>query len=471
MRKQHKVQHGGSGHGGFGNRERPATPDEILGRIERLPLSSWQISTRIVVGTATFFDAFDALSIAYVLPVIVPMWKLGFTDVSLLISAGYVGQLVGALIGGSLAERYGRRPVVIVSVLWFGVLSLACGFAWSYQSLVVLRLLQGLGLGAEVAVAATYISELAKAKGRGKFVLLFELVFPVGLVAAALLGKWIVPNLGWQYLFFVGGIPALFALFMMRNLPESPRWLASRGRAAEATEAIAFIEDKVKAATGAPLPAPQPVAAKVGTQPAHWTDLFGRTYLSRTLVIWLCWFAAYFANYGLATWLPTVYQKIFELPLEQALTYGLVAPSLGLLSSLTCALLIDYIGRRIWFAGSFAVGATAFIILWWIGPTTSERVLVLSSISYMAISTLSLALYLYTSELYPTRVRAFGTSAGTAWLRLASIIGPYVVGTVLARGALGDVFLVFGLVVLFAAIVVALFATETKGRVLEEISP
>jgi MFS transporter, putative metabolite:H+ symporter len=451
--------------------ERPATPDEILGRIERLPLSSWQISTRIIVGTATFFDAFDALSIAYVLPVIVPMWNLAFTDVSLLISAGYVGQLIGALIGGSLAERYGRRPVVIVSVLWFGVLSLACGFAWSYPSLVVLRLLQGLGLGAEVPVAATYISELAKAKGRGKFVLLFELVFPVGLVAAALLGKWIVPNLGWQYLFFVGGIPALFALFMMRNLPESPRWLASRGRAAEATEAIAFIEDKVKIATGAPLPAPQPVAAKVGTQPAHWTDLFGRAYLSRTLVIWLCWFAAYFANYGLATWLPTVYQNIFKLPLEQALTYGLAAPSLGLLSSLTCALLIDYIGRRIWFAGAFAVGATAFIVLWWIGPTTPERVLVLSSISYMAISTLSLALYLYTSELYPTRVRAFGTSAGTAWLRLASIIGPYVVGTVLARGSLGEVFLVFGLVVLIASIVVALFATETKGRVLEEISP
>src|SRR6202041_2656012 len=100
----------------------------------------------------------------------------------------------------------------------------------SFQSLLVLRLLQGLGLGAEVPVAATYISELAKAKGRGRFVLLFELVFPVGLVAAAVLGKWIVPNLGWPYLFYVGGVPALFALFMMRNLPESPRWLASRGR-------------------------------------------------------------------------------------------------------------------------------------------------------------------------------------------------------------------------------------------------
>jgi len=448
-----------------------ATPEDIIARIERLPLSSWQIKTRIVVGTATFFDAFDALSIAYVLPAIGPLWKLSLADVTWLISAGYVGQLIGAMIGGALAERLGRRPVVTASVLWFGVFSLACGSAWSYQSLLVLRLLQGLGLGAEVPVAATYISELAKAHGRGRFVLLFELVFPVGLVAAAVFGKWIVPNLGWQYLFYVGGVPALFALVMMRNLPESPRWLAARGRSGEAGEAIAFIETAVVAATGKPLAAPRAVPATLAIRPASWSDLFGRDYLSRTLVIWVCWFAAYFANYGLATWLPTVYQNIFKLPIEQALTYGLVAPSAGLASSLACALLIDRIGRRIWFAGAFGLGAVALLALWWIGPTTPERVLVLSSLSYMCISTLSLALYLYTAELYPTRVRALGTSTGTAWLRMASIIGPWVVGTTIATGGLGDVFLVFGLVVLAACIVVALFATETKARVLEEISP
>jgi putative MFS transporter len=116
-----------------------ATPEDILARIERLPLSSWQIRTRIIVGTATFFDAFDALAIAYVLPVIVPLWKLAPGQIGTLISAGFVGQLVGALVGGSLAERFGRRPVIVVAVLWFGLLSLACGFAWSYESLLVLR--------------------------------------------------------------------------------------------------------------------------------------------------------------------------------------------------------------------------------------------------------------------------------------------------------------------------------------------
>jgi MFS family permease len=365
-----------------------AAAQDILARIERLPLSSWQIRTRIIVGTATFFDAFDALSIAYVLPVIVPLWKLAPAQIGTLISFGFLGQLIGALIGGSLAERFGRRPVIIIAVTWFGLLSFACGFAWSYDSLLVLRLLQGLGLGAEVPVAATYISELARAKGRGRFVLLFELVFPLGLLAAAI-----------------------------------------------------------------------------------WSDLFGGIYLKRTLVIWVCWFATYFANYGLTTWLPTVYQNVFKLPLDRALTYGLAAPAAGLLTSFACAMLIDYVGRRIWFAAAFAGAAIGFLSLWWIGPTSAERVLVLSTLAYMCISTLSLALYLYTAELYPTRVRALGTSTATAWLRLASILGPQIVGFLIAGGGLGDVFLVFGLVVAAASVTVALFATETRARVLEAISP
>src|SRR5258708_1069712 len=123
-----------------------AAPQDVLARIERLPLSSWQIRTRIIVGTATFFDPFHALSTAYVLPVIVPLWKLAPAQIGTLISFGFLGQLIGALAGGALAERFGRRPVIIVAVLWFGLLSFACGFAWSYESLMVLRFLQGLGL-------------------------------------------------------------------------------------------------------------------------------------------------------------------------------------------------------------------------------------------------------------------------------------------------------------------------------------
>ena len=210
-----------------------------------------------------------------------------------------MGQLIGAIAGGWLAERFGRRPVIVASILWFGLFSIACAFAWNYQSLLILRTFKGLGLGAEVPVAATYISELAKARGRGRFVLLFEMVFPVGILMAALLGRWIVPNLGWQYMFYVGGLPALLALFMMRQLPESPRWLASRGRMQDAAITLSEIESAVERATGKLLPPHQSLKAPAWKKGADWSDLFKGIYLKRTLVLWLCWFATYLANYGL----------------------------------------------------------------------------------------------------------------------------------------------------------------------------
>src|SRR5262249_26666090 len=159
--------------------------DDIVARLERLPTSWWQVKARIIVGVATFFDAFDALAIASVLPVIVPLWKLTPPQIGLMISAGFLGQLLGALLFGWIAERYGRMTAMIWSIALFAVMSLACALAWDYNSLLVLRTVQGIGLGGEVPVAAVFISELAKAQGRGRFVLLYELVFPIGLVAAS----------------------------------------------------------------------------------------------------------------------------------------------------------------------------------------------------------------------------------------------------------------------------------------------
>jgi len=178
--------------------------DNIVARLERLPTSWWQVKTRIIVGVATFFDAFDALAIASVLPVIAPLWKLAPQQIGFMISAGFLGQLAGALLFGFIAERYGRMTAMIWSIALFGVMSLVCAFAWDYNSLLIFRTIQGVGLGGEVPVAAVFISELAKAHGRGRFVLLYELVFPIGLVAVALAGVWVVPRLGWQYMFAIG---------------------------------------------------------------------------------------------------------------------------------------------------------------------------------------------------------------------------------------------------------------------------
>jgi MFS transporter, putative metabolite:H+ symporter len=447
----------------------PSAVDRIVARIERLPTSWWQIKARIIVGTATFFDAFDALAIASVLPMVAPLWKLTQPQTGFLISAGFLGQLVGALLFGWLAERHGRMTAMIWSIALFSVMSLVCAFAFDYWSLLVLRAIQGIGLGGEVPVAAVFISELAKAKGRGRFVLLYELVFPIGLVAASLVGLWVVPRLGWQYMFAIGALPGLLALLLRRLLPESPRWLAVHGRHSEAEAAMAYIESETQKATGEPLPPVKPVVSTL-EKPASLADLFGPLYLRRTLVVWVMWFCAYSVNYGLAIWLPTVYRTVFKLPLEQSLTYGLITQAVGLLGTLICALVIDHVGRRLWFAWSFAAAAVALAALAVYQAPTAEQVLTCMTIAYFFISSVNIGVYLYTPELYPTRVRALAVGTATAWLRFASIIGPTVVGTMIASG-LPAVFLTFAAVAGIAAAITGLFAVETKGRVLEEASP
>ena len=445
------------------------TVDNVVARIERLPTSWWHVKTRIIVGVATFFDAFDALAIATVLPVLVPLWKLTPPQIGLLISAGFLGQLVGALLFGWIGERFGRMHAMIWSIATFAVMSFVCAFAWDYNSLLVFRTLQGVGLGGEVPIAAVYISELSKARNRGRFVLLYELVFPIGLVTSSLLGLWIVPRFGWQWMFYIGALPAILALFLRAWLPESPRWLAVHGRQAEAEAALSMIERETQKSTGQPLPPVQPVVSTRDT-PASLSDLFGALYLRRTLVVWVIWFSAYFINYGLVIWLPTIYRTVFKLPLDVSLRYGLITQAVGLLGTLICALTIDYIGRRVWFAVAFAAAFASLGMLATAVNPTSEQVLTYMTISYFFVSTINIGVYLYTPELYPTRARALGVGTATAWLRFASMIGPTVVGYMIA-GGLQSVFLTFAVVAAIAAIITAAFAIETKGRVLEEVSP
>lgn len=447
------------------------TAGGFVGRMELLPTSWWHVRTRIIVGTATFFDAFDALTIAYVLPVLVKEWALRPESIGLIIAIGYVGQLFGALLFGWLADRRGRLPVLVMTVTIFSLCSGLLALAWNVPSLLLLRLLQGVGLGGEVPVAASYISEISKAKGRGKFVLLYELIFPIGLMVVAFVSYWVVPQWGWRWLFVIGGGSALLTLVMRRVLPESPRWLLSTGRVAEAEAALATIEERAGHRRGEHA---QAIIDRSAAEPPSTTrlgELFAPTYRRRTIGVWIIWFTTYLANYGMTTWLPSLYTSVYKLPLEQALRYNLVATAAGLMGSLACALLIDRIGRRLWLIGALAGGALAMLTLWWLGAVTAFSVLILSALANMFISSVCLALFVYTPELYPTRIRALGISIGSAWLRLAAIIGPIVVGTILVRSTIGWVFLIFGLALIIGAGVAALCAEETREQVLEVLSP
>jgi putative MFS transporter len=446
----------------------------LLERLENMPVSRFLIKTRIIVGVATFFDAFDALAIAYVLPVLVGLWKLTPVEIGFMISIGFVGQFVGAILFGWLAERCGRLRVATWTVAIFALASFACALAPSYSVLLVLRFIQGIGLGGEVPIAAAYINEFSRAKGRGRFFMVYELVFPLGLLAAALIGMWAVPNLGWQSMFIIGGAPAVLVLFMRKVLPESPRWLIAVGRLDEAQQVVEKLEryagssysDAKRTSSGA-----TSAATPVKQEQGRWKDLFSGRYLKRTLVLWCLWISAYFIVYGLTAWLPTVYRTVFKLPLDVSLQYALITTACGFVGNVACAFLIDRTGRKTWFVASFLLGGVALGALYFLGAASPMHVVVLSSVSYVFISSIALSLYLYTPELYPTRVRALGVGAASSWLRVASAVGPTFVGAIIAGGKLAPVFGVFALLALFGAVVMVLFSEETTDRQLEEISP
>src|SRR5438067_1325601 len=214
----------------------------LIARLENMPFSRFHAKARIVVGSATFFDAFNALALAFALPVLIRLWNITPAETGFLIGASYVGQLAGALLFSWLAERFGRVPSAAAATALMSIMSLACALAGSFPALFASRLIQGIGVGGEMPVAAAYISELSKARGRGKFFMLYEMIFPIGLMTTSQVGALVVPEFGWRALFLIGGIPGLIVTWFLLRLPESPRWLIAKGRISEAELIVKQIE-------------------------------------------------------------------------------------------------------------------------------------------------------------------------------------------------------------------------------------
>jgi len=449
----------------------PVSEETISARIERLPVTSWYRRMMLIVGTAGFFDAFDALTIAFVMPVLIGLWHITPPQIGALIGIGYLGQLIGAIGFSWLAERFGRRAVLQWTIAIIGLLSVACAFAWSYDSLFWFRFVQGFGLGAEVPIAATYMNELARHDLRGRLVALFQSIFAFGVMVTELVAMFAVPYLGWQSMFVIGAAPALLAMALRRLVPESPRWLAAHGRLEEADQTLTRIE----AAIGAehklpPLPTNIPPIVR---HSASWLDLFRGGFLGRTLTAWAMAFATSIVGYGLLVWLPTIYRTVYHLPIEQNLRYSFVSYFVGLFGSLSGVFLIDRFGRRPCYMIAFFGAALPLLALWWLGragPAPVETVVWLASIALFFMSIILASIYVYIPEIYPTPIRALGAGTASAWLRLASIVGPAIVGAILGQAGVAIVFLFFALVGLAGGAVVFLFAIETRGKILEEIA-
>ncbi|MEK4323509.1 MFS transporter [Bacillus sp. FSL K6-3221] len=437
---------------------------QLLTRMESVPFSRWHLKPRIIMGSATFFDAFDALSLAFVLPVLIGMWNLSPAQIGLLIGSGYIGQAIGAIVFGWLAERRGRVFSAKWTVFLMSIMSIACVFSGNFMALFIFRFIQGIGVGGEVPVAASYINELSRAQGRGRFFMLYEMIFPLGLMISAQIGAYVVPSFGWKWMFLIGGIGGLIVFVFFFMLRESPRWLISKGRLDEAERII----EEIEASTDKRMPVANQVSSS--TEKGDWKELFSTFYRKRTLVVWGLWFSAYFVSNGLNNWLPSLYNTVYHLPVGDSLRAASLTNILQTIGVFACAFLIDKVGRKRWATIAFVLTGVLLTALWISGATSPESVIYLGSAAYGMMGTITVLLYLYTPEIYPTRMRVIGTAFATAWLRLASAIAPIMIGFILEVSGVSTIFILFASVTVVGAIL-AFKMIETREKVLEDIAP
>ena len=217
-----------------------------------------------------------------------------------------------------------------------------------------------------------------------------------------------------------------------------------------------------------PLPRDLPLVNEVKPRVA---DLFKGIYLKRTITVWFMWIGAYFVTYGLTAWAPTLFNFVFHLPVQQSLAYGLVLSGIGLGGALLTIYLIEAIGRKPMFIIGLGVCSLPLLSFAFLGQLSAIEVLLIVSGSFFFCSFLALGLATYTAEIYPTQLRALGGGVASAWQRAASMAGPIMVGWVLPHWGLNSVFVVFGLFALMGCLVTLFFAIETRGQVLERLSP
>ncbi|NYF16058.1 putative MFS transporter [Microbacterium sp. AK009] len=442
-------------------------PESVSDRLDGLPFTRRHLRVLTGSGVGWALDAMDVGLISFVIAVLAQQWSLTGTETSLIASAGFLGMAVGASLGGLLADRIGRRSVFAVTLLVYGLATGASALVGGVAALLVLRFIVGLGLGAELPVASTYVSEFAPARIRGRVIVVLEAFWAVGWTAAALIGYFVIPasENGWRWAFALGAIPAVYALVVRWGLPESARWLERRGRTAHAAD----VADSFAAspalfrAGGAADPAPvEPAGAS--TVRSGVAALWSVEFRLRTLSLWLVWFCVNFSYYGAFIWIPSILVSQ-GYDLVRSFGFTLIITLAQLPGYAAAAWLIEVWGRRVTLS-VFLVGSAVAAVLF--GTATSEAAVIGTG---MALSFFNLgawgALYAITPETYPTSVRATGAGWAAGIGRIASILAPLAVPPLLVLGGAPVLFIVFAAFFAVAA-AGAWGLVDRRGRALDD---
>jgi len=434
-------------------------------RLDRLPISSFHKRIFWLVGAGMFFDGYDL----YVgTNVLASLLQSKFSTPPLnadFISKTFIGMTIGALVTGFLGDKYGRRFTYQVNLLIFGLASLAAAAAQDMIQLNWARFVMGLGLGAEIVVGYSTLTEFVPPKSRGRWLSFMAFLVVSGLPATALIAYFVIPNFGWRPMFVIAGLGALVVWYLRKNLPESPRWLEAQGRTSEAEALISSIEKE--AAIAGALPAPSTAATPIS---ADLSSLFKPPLLQRLLVG--CWVLITINTliFGFVQWLPTFFLQQ-GLTIARSFDYILV---LAIASPLGCAVgafCADFIGRR-WSIIGASIATIGFGIIYATFTATTPPALILSvgfALILMIYVQVAILFGVYTPELFPTEVRLRGNGICNTLGRAAQIVVPFIVLYLATNYKMPGVMSLMVALVVIQIIAVYFWGIETSQRSLEAL--
>jgi len=431
-------------------------------RLDRLPVTSKHKKLLVGSGVGWALDAMDVGLISFIMAALAVHWNLESTQTSWIATAGFVGMALGASLGGLLADKFGRRHVFALTLLVYGLATGASALATGLAVLIALRFIVGLGLGAELPVASTLISEFAPRRIRGRMVVLLEAFWAAGWIAAAIIGTFVVgtSDSGWRWALAIGMVPAAYALYVRLALPESVRYLEAKNRHQEAEEIVTSFENAALA-EGKNLDSD--LAPEVALDEAfEGSSIWSSRLRARTAALWIIWFCINLSYYGAFIWIPSLLVAD-GFTLVRSFSFTLIITLAQLPGYAAAAWLIEVWGRRatlaVFLVGS-AVSAGAF------GLADSEVSIIIAGcfLSFFNLGAWG-ALYAIGPELYPTHIRGRGTGAAAGFGRIASIISPLIVPPILAAAGQPWLFVLFASAFAIAAIA-AFTLPENKGKAL-----
>ncbi|MEB8800628.1 MFS transporter [Bacillus thuringiensis] len=391
-----------------------------------------EISKRKLLGIAGLgwlFDAMDVGMLSFVMVALQKDWGLTSQEMGWIGSINSIGMAVGALIFGILSDKIGRKSVFIITLLLFSIGSGLTALTTTLAMFLVLRFLIGMGLGGELPVASTLVSESVEAHERGKIVVLLESFWAGGWLIAALISYFVIPKYGWEVAMVLSAVPALYALYLRWNLPDSPRF--------QKVEKRPSVIENIK-------------------------SVWSGEYRKATIMLWILWFCVVFSYYGMFLWLPSV-MVLKGFSLIKSFQYVLIMTLAQLPGYFTAAWFIERLGRKFVLV-TYLIGTACSAYLFGVADSLTVLIVAGMLLSFFNLGAWG-ALYAYTPEQYPTVIRGTGAGMAAAFGRIGGILGPLLVGYLVASEAsLSLIFTIFCGSILIGVFAVIILGQETKQQ-------